>query len=451
MYKYRLRFFLLVLSDAFLVNAGIVLSFLLRFGELRHSAFSGYQNSWFLVTLVIFISFSASGLYARQRSGYPANIFEDVVKGILIAIPLVFMCLYLFRTRAGTFPSSVLLISMGINLFLVFGAHFCLDRLFNWKLYRAALLTDKNLKYILSGIKKNLYHNSELVGVIHFSHLEIADEKVKDLGSVENLSAIIQNNRIDELIAVLSQAKHQYIPQIIRQCAELKVKLKIIPELYEIFLTTTSIEDTNGIPLITLSTGPISEFALLFKRIISILGSFILLLLFSPLLIICAILIKFTDGGSIIYTQARVGKDGKIFKLYKLRSMEKDAERHTGPILAEENDSRVTWIGKYMRRFRIDELPQLFNVLKGDMSLVGPRPERPEFVKKFIKEIPGYALRFQIRPGVTGLAQVHQGYHLSARNKLRYDLLYIRNYSVVLDLIILFQTIWVVLFQKGAR
>ncbi|UCD83682.1 MAG: sugar transferase, partial [Deltaproteobacteria bacterium] len=151
------------------------------------------------------------------------------------------------------------------------------------------------------------------------------------------------------------------------------------------------------------------------------------------------------------FKQERVGKDGKIFPLIKFRSMYQHAEKETGPVLAEKNDHRVTRIGRILRKTRFDEVPQLLNVLKGDMSLVGPRPERPFFVEKFKREIPGYVERLQVRPGITGFAQVNLTYDISPQDKLRYDLLYIRKHSIPLDLDIILRTIFVMLRRKGAQ
>ncbi len=181
-------------------------------------------------------------------------------------------------------------------------------------------------------------------------------------------------------------------------------------------------------------------------RGLDVIVSLILLVIASPVMGVLALLIKLTSPGEVIYKQQRVGKNGSIFTLYKFRSMIPDAERHTGPVLARPDDHRVTPIGRFMRRTRLDELPQLFNVLKGDMSLVGPRPERPYFVYRH-KALRG--VRLLVRPGITGLAQIRGAYDLRPEHKLKYDYLYIRNRSVWLNLAILVRTIPVVLRKVG--
>jgi exopolysaccharide biosynthesis polyprenyl glycosylphosphotransferase len=174
------------------------------------------------------------------------------------------------------------------------------------------------------------------------------------------------------------------------------------------------------------------------------------LVLTLPLMIIIAVAIKLSSPGPVLFKQERVGEGESVFWLYKFRTMVPDAEAETGPVLATEDDSRVTPLGHFLRRYRLDELPQLYNIIRGEMSFVGPRPERPYFVQQFKKSIPGYSERFQVKPGVTGLAQVSGGYATTARNKLKYDLIYIYNQSFSLDLKILFQTIRVVLSAHGS-
>jgi exopolysaccharide biosynthesis polyprenyl glycosylphosphotransferase len=186
------------------------------------------------------------------------------------------------------------------------------------------------------------------------------------------------------------------------------------------------------------------------KRIFEIVFSISLLLFTLPLMVVVAIAIKLESRGPIFYKQERVGLNGKIFSIYKFRSMRVDAEKN-GPQWAAKNDPRVTRVGKFIRKTRIDELPQLINVLKGDMSLIGPRPERPMFTEQFAKEIPGFKKRLQVKPGLTGWAQVNGGYEMTPREKFELDMYYIENESFRLDLQILLRTVWVVLSGHGAR
>ncbi|MBM7622961.1 exopolysaccharide biosynthesis polyprenyl glycosylphosphotransferase [Sporohalobacter salinus] len=187
------------------------------------------------------------------------------------------------------------------------------------------------------------------------------------------------------------------------------------------------------------------------KRSIDIVGSIVGLILSLPIMVLTAIAIKLESSGPIIFKQTRMGLYGEEFTIYKFRSMVANAEKKTGPVWAKENDSRITRVGEFIRRTRIDELPQFVNILKGDMSLVGPRPERAVFVEEFTKEYPQFKDRLYVRPGVTGLAQVTGGYELSPHQKARLDLLYIEKQGLLLDIKILFKTILVIIFGEGAR
>jgi exopolysaccharide biosynthesis polyprenyl glycosylphosphotransferase len=189
------------------------------------------------------------------------------------------------------------------------------------------------------------------------------------------------------------------------------------------------------------------------KRIFSLLFSSILLILFLPVILLFMLLIKLDSKGPIFYKQERVGQDGRTFMLVKFRSMKKDAEKETGPVWAQDSDSRITRIGRLMRTMRLDELPQLYNIFRGDMSLVGPRPERPHFVQQLSESIPYYPLRHAVKPGITGWAQVSYGYGNTidhAVEKLQYDLFYIKNMSWMLDALIVLETVKTVLVRKGS-
>ncbi len=190
---------------------------------------------------------------------------------------------------------------------------------------------------------------------------------------------------------------------------------------------------------------------LLLKRMIDVIVSIIGLIITSPVILLTIIAIKLESSGPVIFKQLRLGKDGQEFTIYKFRSMVQDAEKKTGAVWAKKNDCRVTKVGKFIRKTRIDELPQFLNILKGEMTLIGPRPERPVFTEKFEYKYPGFKNRLLVKPGVTGLAQVKGGYDLNPGQKLRFDMLYIKRRSLLLDLEIMFRTVWVMIFGHGAR
>ena len=221
---------------------------------------------------------------------------------------------------------------------------------------------------------------------------------------------------------------------------DVSVRVDVVPELYEIFIGTVD-AIVGDVPLMEITRSTVPRYYAAAKRAIDILGALFLLIIVSPILLIAAIAILLTDGFPLVFAQERSGKHLKPFHVYKLRTMLKDAEKHTGPVLAEEDDPRITRVGRFLRKSRIDELPQIFNILAGDMSFVGPRPERPFFVEQFIAEIPGYRERFSIKPGVTGLAQVSGGYATTPERKLKYDLIYMYHQNLAMDVQIVAETL----------
>jgi len=445
--------FLAILMDGVLVNVGIILAFLIRFkGTLPPFNFSAYQSVWVFITIIMIGTFYISGLYDRRRSYTMVNILDNTINGVTLGTLLIFVAVYAARTEVGKFPTTVLMISWLVNLILISGWRIILVQ-FRKASPRRVLVVGKGeeAESILEDIKKRPELGYKLIGVLSEEEMKNPDPGIKHFKSVRNIRRIVTANKIDEIIISLPPESRKEMVDAISQCQGMGVKFKIVPELYEMFLSETDGEDVNGLPLVEVMAPPIYGANEVIKRLIDILVSSVALLLFLPLILLIVVLIRMESKGAVLFKQDRVGKDGKIFSLYKFRSMAKDAEKDTGPVMAKSDDRRITKLGRILRRTRLDEIPQLINVLKGDMSLVGPRPERPFFVERFKKEIPGYVQRLQVRPGVTGLAQVHSRYDISARSKLRYDLLYVRNHSLFLDMEIILRTIGVILRRKGAR
>ncbi len=272
------------------------------------------------------------------------------------------------------------------------------------------------------------------------------------LGRIKNLRSLVAQHDVEEVILSLGTASTKKVIEVISYCEELPVRIKIEPNLYNIVLGQARTHQIYGFPLIEIHPQLMPPWEKKVKRLIDILFSFIGLLIMSPLLLLVAILIRIETPGPVFFKQKRVGQGGRIFTVYKFRSMVQDAERYTGPVWAGKKDPRVTHIGRFIRKVRLDEFPQLLNVLNGDMSLVGPRPERPYFVDRLKREFPYYRRRLQVKPGVTGWAQVKGKYDTSVENvreKLDYDLYYIDNISLRLDFRIMFYTIYVMLRFKG--
>lgn len=238
---------------------------------------------------------------------------------------------------------------------------------------------------------------------------------------------------------------------ILRLANEKKKMVILVPTLYEISCSKMYLWQIDDLPTQRVSRMLLTLEQRILKRTLDIVVSVISLILLSPIMLITAVIVKLDSPGPIIYSQVRVGRFGKEFKVHKFRSMRQDAEAKTGPVLAGENDPRITKFGHFMRATRLDELPQLFNVLKGEMSIVGPRPERPFFVEQFIKEKPEYAYRHNVKPGITGLAQIAGKYNTTAYDKLIYDLIYIQEVSIKTDLIIMLQTLKVLITKESTE
>jgi exopolysaccharide biosynthesis polyprenyl glycosylphosphotransferase len=269
------------------------------------------------------------------------------------------------------------------------------------------------------------------------------------LGTVADVPRLVREHRIERVI-VASPGSLRELVEELALSDESDVHVEVVPELYEIFIGTV---DTvvGDIPLMELTRATTPPWYRPFKRLLDFVGSIVLLLALSPLLAFAVLAILVTMGRPVFFVQERCGRHMRPFKCVKFRTMVRDAESGTGPVLATDADPRITPLGNLLRRFRIDELPQLANILIGQMSFIGPRPERPFFVDRFVTEIPGYRERFKVKPGATGLAQVSGGYATTPERKLKYDLIYMYHQDLLMDVQILVETVRVVLTGHGAR
>ena len=275
---------------------------------------------------------------------------------------------------------------------------------------------------------------------------------IKVVGEIENLSVILEENKLDEIGITLALEDYDFLEDIVNICEKSGVHTKFIPDYNRVIPSSPYLEDLGGLAVVNIRRVPLTNTAnMLIKRIMDMLGAVIAIILFSPFMVIAAIGIKLTSKGPLIFKQERVGLHNRPFKMYKFRTMEVQKEEEEKKGWTKKNDPRVTKIGKILRKTSIDEMPQFFNVLKGDMSLVGPRPERPLFVEKFREEIPRYMIKHQVRPGLTGWAQVN-GYRgdTSIRKRIEFDLYYIENWTFGFDLKILFLTFFKGFINKNA-
>lgn len=274
------------------------------------------------------------------------------------------------------------------------------------------------------------------------------------VGDDSQVADLVRENKVRKLVVALSERRGGYP---VASLLDLRVKgCEVVewPSFFEKLSGRIAVDNLSPSYFIFQEGFSKSRLLLFSRRVVSLLASIVLLFLLSPILLVAALLIKIDSPGPVFYRQERVGKGGKIFRIIKFRSMRQDAEGEGGPRWATENDPRVTRLGKILRISRLDEVPQVINVLKGDLNLVGPRPERPAFVEQLTKAIPYYSIRHTVRPGLTGWAQVEFAYCGTieeSKEKLQYDLFYIKNMSVKLDLLVLFKTVKIVLLGRGAR
>ena len=275
---------------------------------------------------------------------------------------------------------------------------------------------------------------------------------VKVIGDIENLELILGDNKLDEIGITLALEDYDRLEEIVNLCEKSGVHTKFIPDDNRVIPSSPYLEDLEGLAVVNIRRVPLTNTAnMLMKRTVDIFGSLFAILLFSPLMLLAAIGVKLTSKGPLIFKQERVGLHNKPFMMFKFRTMEVQEAEEEKKGWTKKDDPRVTKIGKILRKTSIDEMPQFFNVLKGDMSLIGPRPERPLFVEKFREEIPRYMIKHQVRPGLTGWAQVN-GYRgdTSIRRRIEYDLYYIENWTMGFDFKILFLTFFKGFINKNA-
>jgi len=411
----------LFIADAFLLNAAFLLSFPVRYGlNIPEINFLPYKDNFPFLTFIYMLALVFTRVFKNRFCSY-WNLFKRTFNGLLLGALFGIALVYVFRIKWSDFPSSIFVISFPIALFFI--------AVFNSRILRFAGKIKKNV--IIIGKQKS-------DGAIDENPL--VEEKY-----IDTIEELLQCEDIDEIIICKQIHDTKQLNLLIYLLLRLKVNVVFSPSIYA-ELISGNVMNENSIQFLTTFIGRKSDYEEFLIRALDITGSLVILIAVSPIIGLAALGIKITSSGSVFYKQKRIAKDGKIFTLYKFRTMIDNAERDSGPVLATKNDLRVTKIGRFLRETRIDEIPQLINVIRGEMSLVGPRPERPYFVKchQSLREI-----RLAVKPGLTGFAQIRNGYDLHPNHKIKYDYLYIQRRSILLNLYILAKTIPVVLMKKG--
>ncbi len=415
----------------------------------------------YLFWLPIFVFY---GLYQSWYTRSRFTEFLVVFKSVSIGIFLIFIITFdpeRDLTQAPTLGRVMILSYWFLMLLFVGGGRLALHT-FQRKLLQAGIglrntvivgwsakarsLENKILQYPALGYR--------VIGFITMDGQTPVKEKDKHkiLGNIENLTTIVKKNSVEEVILSLERPSQKKVLKAISHCESLPVHIKIEPDLYSIVMGQARTQQIYGFPLIEIQPQLMTPLERKIKRLLDIVVSLIAMVLFAPIFLITAILIKLDSPGPVFYKQERVGKNGRLFNVYKFRSMVRDAEKLTGPVWAGKKDPRITRVGRVIRKMRIDEFPQIINVLNGHMSLVGPRPERPFFVEQLKKEYPFYSRRLLVKPGITGWAQVKGKYDTTieeVKTKLEFDLYYIENISLQLDIRIIVFTVFVMLRFKG--
>jgi len=443
---FNLRQLAYLILDSVFINLAIIATFYVRYrGNIPHVNYQAYIDISVVTTIIGVVTIYFNNLYDYDRKNTYVDILYGVTKSVVIGT--LIMVAYIFYARSFAYPRTVLMLSVIMNTAF----------LSSWRIAEKSFLRYelKPLKVLIIGtssegilIRNDITtYSAKLYDIV--GYLDDAPENgIETLGGFSDLSDVVVSNSVDLVIISSEKISLSKLIELIFKCDEHQVKVAILPNLYEIVIGKVDIKQIAGIPLLEVKFGAHDKFYSNVKVIFDYAAALFSLLLLSPFFLIVPVLIKLDSRGPAIYTQSRVGMFGREFRIYKFRTMVLDAEDKTGPVIASNNDSRVTRLGKFLRDFHIDEFPQLINVLKGDMSFVGPRPERPHFVERFCKMLPVYSKRFLVKPGITGLAQVHGRYDSNFEHKLRYDLAYINNMSMLLDLKIIILTIYTNFFSK---
>jgi exopolysaccharide biosynthesis polyprenyl glycosylphosphotransferase len=403
-------------------------------------------TSWNIVIVAAaqVASLSFFGLY-RDHERFREPLLRLLLPALVLE--LATLASVYFLAQPYSFPRSVLVIYIVLNGVALGFWRAALDRVFPQPRRRAVIVGGGPAASLIADtIRRHAWTGVDVIGIIGEGDGGPADVPV--LGSVEDLVGIVEARSVDEVI--LTPEASWWRDEISERVPPgWRADLLVWPSPFETMIGRLRFRIVGDLPLLEARVRPLEGAAGLIKRSFDAAVAAVALLLLAPGLLLAAVLVGVTSPGGVFYRQTRVGRDGRLFELWKLRTMREGAEVETGAVLATPDDPRVTAIGRALRGARIDEIPQLWNVLRGDMSLVGPRPERPEFAEKFAKTVPGYGLRHAARPGLTGLAQISGEYMSEPDIKLRYDLAYLNNWSFFLDLAILLRTLPVVLTRRG--
>lgn len=456
---------MLTVIDAAITAVSLILAYVIKFYILNDGPGVGVlplsDYIWLLIYIVpgYMLLYYRCGVYAPKRTVRRRYEIYGILQANTIGLAALIIIMYMI-IREINFSRSVMALFYVLNVCLTSAA-----RIFLRNFLQSIRKKGYNLKHILlvgysraaeeyiNRIHDNPQWGYVVCGILD-NHIPAGTlyKGVKVLGTTGNLEIILPENKLDEIAVTLALSDYDILEDIVTTCEKSGVHTKFIPDYNSLIPTRPYTEDLMGLPVINIRYVPLTNTGnMVIKRIMDIIGAALGIVITSPVMLICALLVKLSSPGPVIFKQERVGLHNKPFYMYKFRSMELQSPKEEKKAWTVKGDPRVTGIGKILRRTSLDELPQLFNILKGDMSLVGPRPERPLFVEKFKEEIPRYMVKHQVRPGLTGWAQVNglRG-DTSIRKRIEYDIYYIENWTLWFDIKIIFLTFFTGFINKNA-
>jgi sugar transferase (PEP-CTERM system associated) len=457
--QYSIRMAVLTVGNGVLVVFAVLLAVVLRSGSFAHLM----ENLWgflakALVLLAVFqVSLHYADFYEQKIAESPWQLAQSLLRVLGLSCFLLSLLYYMLpQLMVGR---GIVFIALSLTTFFVFAWHYLIFQAVRLKKWQQKVvivgsgIVAKKTAQVLLDRKGSPF---QVLGFIDRDRSRIGEciLNPRIIGAYDQLCQIVERERPVVLVVALDDKRNSFPLDDLLNCKMKGVTIEDHTTFLKRLTGKLMVESLRPSHLIFSDGFRKSKFTVSTKRIVETALSLMALIVLSPLFLLVAILIKVDSPGPIFFKQERVGENSKSFIIYKFRSMRNDAEKFSGAVWAKQKDDRVTRVGRYIRKWRVDELPQLWNVLKCDLSLVGPRPERPEFVKELEQQIPYYALRHSVRPGITGWAQISFPYGASvedATEKLRYDLFYIENLSLLFDVMIILKTIKIVILGKGAR
>ncbi len=456
----QIRNSLLRIFDLILALSAWELAFLLRFHLVNLPPavwlppHQNYLQAGAVVMLLTGLVFSFANIY---HINFSQRLRHEIIKLVRAALLVfIFTLLAAFFYRGFSYSRIHALYFLVCFVIMLGFSRLLFARGMRWLHARGAYVErvlvigdGTQAKAVINRLRKLHSLGIHFIGLIPLE--DEPEEGSHILGHLNELSQIIQQHRIDQVFISLSLREQHRLEELKELLSEEWVDVRIVPDLGTFRTLHTEVESFAGMPLVTLVQSPMTGWNQVLKRMLDLVGAALALMLLSPLMASIALLVKLTSPGAVFYRQERMGLDGRTFHTLKFRSMQSGAESSTGAVWASENDERRTQLGKWLRKFSLDELPQLFNVLNGEMSLVGPRPERPVLIQQFKSKIPHYMLRHKVKAGITGWAQINgwRG-NTSLEKRIEYDLYYIERWSVWFDMKILFLTVFKGFFNQNA-